>query len=191
MFHRIVRDFMVKNIYCIKCGEKIKSGKYFSSYFCEQCGNEIMKHRGGNGMIVLGIIIILFGGGLWIYGDNMNNDMNTVMDSFFNSGKTNPGSSLVNIGIVVMIVGAILVLCGIINIIIANNRSKPTYDIPKIICPFCKSATSSSSSFCTKCGKFFEEMHNDFAISTIKCGNCGTENEINSSFCKNCGNKFR
>lgn len=51
------------------------------------------------------------------------------MESFFNSGKTDPGSIYIDIGIVIIIVGAILVLCGIIGKITANNHSKTNNDI--------------------------------------------------------------
>lgn len=121
--------------------------------FAKKCGNEIIdsdleKQRSSNAMIVLGIIVILLGGGLWIYGDNLN----TVIDSFFNAGKTNPGSTLINIGIVIMIFGAILVLCGIIGKITANNHNKAKNEIPEIDCPFCGFVNSSLNSFCANCG---------------------------------------
>ena len=64
-------------------------------------------------MIVIGIILILTGGGCWIYGDSLNNDYEEQIRSVWNVGKTNPGSIFVIIGIIAVIIGAILILCGI------------------------------------------------------------------------------
>ena len=140
-------------------------------------------------MIVIGIILILTGGGCWIYGDSLNNDYEEQIRSVWNVGKTNPGSIFVIIGIIAVIIGAILILCGIFYKITATN--KKSNKITPIICPFCKKSTSSLNSFCTNCGRFFDETVDYVINNTINCDNCGTVNEIDSSFCKNCGNKLK
>lgn len=140
-------------------------------------------------MIVIGIIFILTGGSCWMYGDSLNNDYETQIRSVWNEGKTNPGSIFVIIGIIVVIIGAILILCGIFYKITAPN--KKSNQITPIICPFCKQSNSSLNSFCTKCGRLFDETIDDETNNIVNCSNCGTANEIDSSFCKNCGNKLK
>ncbi len=65
-------------------------------------------------MLVLGVILMLTGGGLWIYGDKMNHDVDTVLRSVLESGETEPGSVFITIGIILIIIGAVMVISGVI-----------------------------------------------------------------------------
>ena len=65
-------------------------------------------------LIAIGVIFILAGGGLWMYGDYINNNSESVMRSFFESGSINPGSGFVTFGIICLAIGCLLVLCGVI-----------------------------------------------------------------------------
>ena len=74
--------------------------------------------------IAIGIIFILTGGGLWMYGDYINNNSESVMRSFFESGSINPGSGFVTFGIICLAIGCLLVLCGVI-LSVNQKRNSP------------------------------------------------------------------
>lgn len=66
-------------------------------------------------MIVLGIVFLLVGGLLIIGGINVNNDLEAQIDSFFNNGTTDPGSSIIVIGVFTAVVGLIMLMVGIVQ----------------------------------------------------------------------------
>lgn len=66
-------------------------------------------------MIILGIILICAGAALYIYGEQLNNNIGMQPESFFNTDSTDPGSIYVTIVIVVAVIGLIFTVIGIIK----------------------------------------------------------------------------
>lgn len=64
-------------------------------------------------MKLVGIIILLFGGGLLYYGYEKNSDWSAQIISFLSSGGTNPGTPLIIAGVVLILVGLGLLLYSI------------------------------------------------------------------------------
>lgn len=96
-------------------------------------------------MIILGIILICAGAASYIYGEQINNNIGMQLESFFNTGTTNPGSIYVTIGIVVAVIGLILTIIGIIK------KFQPTKQETRH-CPNCGAALANGAVFCSNCG---------------------------------------
>ena len=75
----------------------------------------ICYYKGNHMIIFFGLIFIAGGVGLFIYGNNMNNNITAQLTSLFNTGSTNPGSVYITIGIVVGILGLIMFIAGILK----------------------------------------------------------------------------
>ena len=80
--------------------------------------------------IAIGVILILSGGGLWIYGDYLNNDTQSVAKSYW-EGSLSPGSSFVTFGIICLAIGCLLVLCGVILSVNQKRSDSLTYHNPE------------------------------------------------------------
>lgn len=63
-------------------------------------------------MILAGIIAIVFGGGLCVYGYTENNNLANQVISVLSGGGTDPGTPYLISGIVIFIIGVILLLYG-------------------------------------------------------------------------------
>ncbi|WP_167957880.1 DUF3185 family protein [Anaerosporobacter faecicola] len=61
-------------------------------------------------MTLLGILFLLVGAGLAIYGYSLNNSVEAQLESFFSNGSTNPGTIFIIIGIVVAVLGIVFIL---------------------------------------------------------------------------------
>lgn len=85
-----------------------------------------VKNQGGIKMalIVTGIILMCIGGGLWVYGDSVNNNIGRRIESFLSSGVINPGKEFVTIGTICFITGCLLIVCGVINKLYKLSQSK-------------------------------------------------------------------
>lgn len=71
--------------------------------------------RRGVPLIVFGIIIIVIGIGLWVYGGIIDGNYEMHLESIFSSGHRNStGTTMTSIGIGAIVIGAILALIGII-----------------------------------------------------------------------------
>lgn len=64
-------------------------------------------------MIIAGIICIIAGIILLIYGNSLNNDLSAQLMSVLQSGKGNPGTIWIIFGVAVAIVGVGLLLIGL------------------------------------------------------------------------------
>jgi len=56
-------------------------------------------------MVIFGLIFIAGGVGLYIYGNDLNNNITAQLSSLINTGATNPGSVYITIGVVAGIIG--------------------------------------------------------------------------------------
>lgn len=96
-------------------------------------------------MIILGIILICAGAASYIYGEQLNNNIGMQLESFFNTGSTNPGSIYVTIGIVVAVIGLIIAVIGIIKKFQRPSQSQAR-------CPACGASLVNGAVFCGNCG---------------------------------------
>lgn len=132
-------------------------------------------------MIVFGVISLIVGAVLYFMGTNLNNDMDAQMESFFNDGITNPGSTQETIGIILMIVGVLLIIVGAImksassnNINTYNSTSSNNY-AGTWLCR-CGTRNSDYNSICSNCNtrKSDLEANND---GSWVCPMCGCKNQ--------------
>ena len=61
-------------------------------------------------MAILGIILIVAGAVSVLYGIMQNNSLEAQLTSLFSSGKTNPGTIWIVIGIIAVVVGIVLMV---------------------------------------------------------------------------------
>lgn len=78
-------------------------------------------------LITIGVIFILAGGGLWMYGDYLNNDTQSVARSYW-EGSLSPGSGFVTFGIICLVIGCLLVLCGVILSVNQKHNNPLSYN---------------------------------------------------------------
>lgn len=64
-------------------------------------------------MVIIGIIALIAGVGLAIYGNSLNNNVEAQIESLFSAGQVNPGNTWLYIGIAVGVIGLILLVVGI------------------------------------------------------------------------------
>lgn len=131
-------------------------------------------------------------------GDSMNNDMDYQMESFFDRGVTNPGSTYIDIGIFLIIVGVIFILIGAFIRLNKNSNKQNTQnsEVKRVsdtrlsnstkrtdntwVC-ICGKRNDNSSNICGECGrKRVVEMP-----ELWKCS-CGNINR-NRKYCSECG----
>lgn len=74
-------------------------------------------------LIIFGIIFIIGGAISLIYGSSLNNSYEARWNSFWESGRSNPGETFVTIGIIALVIGFILLIAGIIVKIVKSNKS--------------------------------------------------------------------
>lgn len=127
-------------------------------------------------------MLILAGGGSWIYGNHLNNDMNAVLNSFFGSG-----SVFVILGMIGVILGVILLICGIVRKNTNVVRGNRVVEQMGIDCPLCRFVNSPNRTTCERCGRELPTNHLENKPKRIPCDMCQTENEADSTFCKGCG----
>ena len=76
-------------------------------------------------LIFFGILSIVFGGFLCANGNAINNDLDAQMESIFNDGIANPGSTYQTVGITLFVIGFVLLFVGLI---IYNNKKQEQKD---------------------------------------------------------------
>ena len=129
-------------------------------------------------MIVLGSIVAVLGIISYIYGNNMNNDLDKQFEYFLHNSKSNPGDIFTIAGIVLIVVGTILVAVGLYlyfrrvnnklnyspdglqarkNVLIMPTKiavahEKDSEGEMPVFCRICGSRLSSDSVFCEQCG---------------------------------------
>ena len=141
-------------------------------------------------MIGLGFLILFIGVVFVGYGNQLNNDIETQMDSLFEKGTTNTGDNYIVIGIFIGIIGLILLIYGIFR---AKNKNDSLSENNQVInvsthqfencikCSYCGSLNLGDSKFCAACGE---------EIKIMNCNNCNTLLLPEQNFCPNCGQKI-
>ena len=149
-------------------------------------------------MIILGIIAIIFGGILYFNGNSINNDLDAQMESIFNDGISNPGSTYETLGILLLVVGFAFLIIGVIVSVnkngeestSSNDATEDKDNIQKIeektlTCKKCGASVASESKFCMECGEpLITETPQD---TSIVCPHCGGLLPHGSKFCMYCG----
>jgi uncharacterized membrane protein YvbJ len=116
--------------FCSSCGKKIEDGVCF----CSGCGkavdgasNDNVSSQSGanlteetkgnnfmntnnNNIIIVGVALAMVGLGLMLYGNSQNHNIGTQLTSLLGSGKTNPGTSWMIGGGIVLCIGVILII---------------------------------------------------------------------------------
>lgn len=62
---------------------------------------------------ILGIIVLLAGVAMTLYGNSLNNSIEAQLSSLFTSGAVNPGNTWLYGGIALAVVGGILLIAGL------------------------------------------------------------------------------
>lgn len=152
---------------------------YLMSFFqTPLCDNK--ERLGSSFMIGGGIFLTILGFFLVGYGNSVNNDVSAQMESFFDSGKTGTGDSIIVIGVLIAIFGIVLLVTGIVKAIQKDKQiaEKNKYSV----CRRCGFKIESSAKFCNNCGE---------SVSEIKlCSKCNSQQPKDAKFCGNCGFSF-
>lgn len=74
-------------------------------------------------LIIFGIIFIIGGTISLIFGSSLNNSYEARWNSFWESGRSNPGEAFVTLGTIAIVLGFILLIAGIIVKIVKSNKS--------------------------------------------------------------------
>ena len=143
-------------------------------------------------MIIWGIVLTIFGAIFYHNGVQTNNSLEAQMESIFNDGVSNPGSTNVTIGVILMLVGILLVIIGIVNYYNEEKTTTAVRYTPSRMpterqqtnfirnrCAHCGAFLSDDDIFCPTCGKENSNFKH--------CPNCNERISVNKSFCKHCG----
>ncbi|MGN1112804.1 MAG: zinc-ribbon domain-containing protein [Acutalibacteraceae bacterium] len=76
-------------------------------------------------LIIFGIILIVGGGISLVCGSSLNNSYEARWNSFWESGRSNPGEVFVTLGIIALVLGFILLISGIVLYIVKSNKKPP------------------------------------------------------------------
>lgn len=147
-------------------------------------------------LIFFGILSIIFGGFLYANGDAMNNDLDVQMESIFNDGVANPGSTYQMVGITLFILGFVLFFVGFViysnkkqeevsaeeQVAKTEERLSPLQEQPKK-CKQCGTIIVPDSKFCMECGVPLDQQEESPAF----CPHCGTSLPKESKYCISCG----
>lgn len=135
-------------------------------------------------MILLGVLALVFGGILYFNGNSINNDLDAQMESIFNDGVANPGSSYETFGILLLIIGFVFLIIGVVTRKKEEEApiTKETTKEKTFVCKKCGAIVNPECKFCPHCGG-----------SLLPAGgwlcDCGNINASDDNFCANCGNK--
>lgn len=66
-------------------------------------------------MIIFGILSLIAGVVCALYGNTLNNDLETQLESILSNGVSNPGNVYLYIGIAVAVLGLVLLVAGVMK----------------------------------------------------------------------------
>lgn len=122
--------------------------------------------RRGVPLIVFGIIVIVIGIGLWVYGGIIDGNYEMHLESIFSSGHRNStGTTLTSIGIGAIVIGSILALIGII--LYATSGKKPLE--ANIVTMKQENVINADNSFINS---MFSNAHGQYCVIFESKGNC-------------------
>jgi uncharacterized membrane protein YidH (DUF202 family) len=141
-------------------------------------------------MVGIGIALCGIGICMYIYGNQMNNDIELQMESLFGSGSVNPGSNYMTIGIVIAVIGLLLVVIGVYKYFSVNKNSpdRPNYLKESTWLCVCGTSNPISATFCASCGRRKGAITSDVQDSGWTCF-CGASNHDANKFCESCGKR--
>lgn len=107
-------------------------------------------------MIAAGIVLLILGAISTIAGITVNNDLEIQLEHFWNTGRTNPGTVWIVLGVVALAVGIVLLILGITKKnAAAVPGSTPISSMPSAparVCRNCGGKLADDSPFCPNCG---------------------------------------
>ncbi len=146
--------------------------------------------------LFLGMTCLGFGIALLLTGlDNLQGLRNQI-GNFLDSSRYDQYLFLKNLGIILIVTGAILVLLGLIFAIKSGQKKKYPMSVYTAVCQSCKSPLPAGVSFCPHCGKpVFPAPAAPSSVPEVSgikplCPVCGAENKENAKFCEDCGTKL-
>ena len=113
-----------------------------------------------NTKVIIGMVLVVIGIGLLLYGNSQNNDFGAVMGSYF-SGGGDPGTPWMVFGGILIAVGIIVALVAISS---SNNGSNASVDTRK--CPFCGNEIKLEAIICQYCKKDVPVADNKYTVIT-------------------------
>lgn len=66
-------------------------------------------------MLILGIILIIAGAASYIYGNNMNNSLESQFSSLMSSGTVDPGSKWITLGVIAAVIGVLVIIYSLVK----------------------------------------------------------------------------
>lgn len=137
-------------------------------------------------MIGAGVFLLVTGIVLWLYGAALNNDMDAQMNSLFENGKVNPGSTCTTLGIILTVIGLLVLIIGIVRYYQEKDR-QTQFQNPNEInncsdkCSNCGCQIPQGAAYCPQCGRKVDPQ--------ITCPVCGHLCPSTAAFCSQCGKK--
>ena len=64
-------------------------------------------------MVIIGVILMVLGVGSAVFGFMQNNSIEAQLTSIFGSGRANPGTTWIVIGIAALVIGIVLMIIGL------------------------------------------------------------------------------
>lgn len=124
-------------------------------------------------MIIVGILLLIGGAGLAIYGNNLNNSFEAQWDALWNNGTTDPGSSYIIIGIIIAVIGLILLLYALLK----SDNEENTKGTTIIVQPNTNLSTKQDDTYVKVDGYYQCRICGNKQILTNggKCLNCNEE----------------
>lgn len=129
-------------------------------------------------LIIFGIIFIIGGAISLICGTSLNNSYEARWNSFWESGRSNPGEIFVTLGTIALVLGFILLIAGIVLYIVGKNK-KPA--------PGDTQSRTEYLNYLKSQGLITENdisQHSPVSSDAWQCPNCG---RINQSYVGTCG----
>ncbi len=131
-------------------------------------------------LIIFSIILIVGGGISLVCGSSLNNSYEARWNSFWESGRSNPGEVFVTLGIIALVLGFIMLILGIVLYNIKSNKKPPltpTQSRAEYL-NYLKSQGLITDNDISK--------YNTVSPSQWQCQNCGRINENHDDTC-GCG----
>lgn len=139
-------------------------------------------------MLIFGMILIFVGAGVALYGNHLNNDLDSQFEAIID-GRVNPGDFMLYFGLFIAVAGmlcVVLLIAGKVSEALTaktvGTRSEQTDNTEYVRwCRSCGKRLDVKDAFCFQCG-----AKQDYQ-SNYLCKQCATVLEPNMKYCPKCG----